>query len=59
MGRNSRNMAAVRQTPRKAWRRALGAAGGALARLLERAVPATPPRQTQTGLPPEIKFPFF
>jgi hypothetical protein len=58
MGRNSTRTAAARQ-PRKAWRRVLGAAGGALARLLERAVPATPPQQTQSGLPPEIKFPFF
>jgi hypothetical protein len=58
MGHNSRNMAAVRQTP-KAWRRVLGAAGGALARLLERAVPAMPPQRTQSGLPPEIRFPFF
>ena len=58
MGQNSTRTAAARQS-RQAWRRVLGAAGGALARLLERAVPATPPRQTQSGLPPEIKFPFF
>lgn len=57
MGRNSTHMAAMKQTPHTAWRRALRAVGGAFARLLERAVPATPPPQSDG--PPQIRFPFF
>jgi hypothetical protein len=36
-------------------RRALRHTGGAFAKLLARAVPATPP----SDVPPEIRFPFF
>lgn len=42
--------------PRSALRRALRGAGGVFARLLERAVPARPPRSDP---PPEIRFSFF
>ena len=56
-GKSRQAPAATGQPPRaQVLRRVLGAAGGAFARLLERAVPATPPR---CDPPPEIRFPFL
>ena len=55
-GKSTQAPARTGKPPRaKVLRRVLSAAGGAFARLLERAVPATPPR---SGLR-EIRFPFF
>jgi hypothetical protein len=56
MMRGQSTQAATERPPRaKILRRILGAAGGAFARALERAVPATPRRDP----PPQIRFPFF